>query len=288
MRQSSRLTLFAVTAVVLVIGALGYRYYSQNPHVLNKLPSFPSLPLSAGVPMSNESTSQIQVLPGQDGETPTPVTDSTEKLPTTTSITLPEPVTTVTLTQPVVFDQNAAQLGTTLSLLLNAWPQGGPLPRKLAEAAYQLAAKSGQMDLARAAALLRTSTPREGPITLNVLLLETSQALTLDPPANLPVNAAAAEKEKSWFRRQLEQIVTISNVPATQSRWSNSLAVVQQALVRGAVNDAAQRLESSPLSGDSRLDTLRDSVHNYLGQNGKLTQLITSYTNTYLINGNTE
>jgi hypothetical protein len=288
MRQSSRLTLFAFTSVVLVIGALGYRYYTANPHVLTKLPSFPALPLSAGVPLSSESTSQIQVLPGQDGETPTPVTDSSHKLPSTTSITLPEPVATVTLTQPLVFDQNAAQLGTTLSLLINAWPQGGPLPRKLAEAAYQLAAKSGQMDLARAAALVRSSTPREGPITLNVLLLETSQALTLDPPANLPVNAAAAEKEKSWFRRQLEQIVTISNVPATQSRWTNSLQVVQQALVRGAVNDAAQRLESSPLSGDDRLDTLRDSVHNYLGQNGKLTQLITSYTNTYLINGNTE
>lgn len=289
MRQSSRLTLFAATAVVLVIGALGYRYYTHNPQILPKLPSFPALPLSAGVPLSNGSTSQIEVLPGQDGDTPTALISSTDKLATSTTIILPEEVTaTVPLSQTLVFDQNAAQLGTTLSLLLNAWPQGGPLPRKLADASYQLAANTGRMDLARAAALLRSSTPREGPVTLNVLLLETSQALTLSPPENLPVNAAEAEKRKSWFRKQLEQLVTISNTPATQNLWSTSLLTVQQALVRGAVTDAAQRLDSSPLKKDDRLDHLRESVRDYLGQNGKLTQLINTYINTYLINGYTE
>lgn len=283
MRQSSRLTLFATTAVVLVIGALGYRYYTQHPARFTGLPSLP--PLSAGVPLPAESTSRIEVLPGQDDDTPTPLTSSAEPLATSTTIILPPQsgAASSPTVQPLVFDQNAAQLGTTLSLLLNAWPQGGTLPRQLAEAAHRLAVKSGQAELARVAALLRSSTPREGPVTLNVLLLETTQALALTPPQDLPATAAEAEAQKSWFRKQLEQIVTITNTPATQTRWSNGLLTVQQALVRGAVTDAARRLDEPPLADDPRLDRLRDSVRNYLAQNGKLTQLITTYTNTYLI-----
>jgi hypothetical protein len=215
------------------------------------------------------------------------VTDSTHPLATTTSITLP-PAEVAPVIKPAVFDPTAARLGTTLSLLVNSWQNGGVLPRQLAAAAANLARETGQPALVNAANALRSSTPREGPITLQVLLLETSSVVTLDPPENLPETDAQAEAAKSWFRKQLEKLVNISSTPSTQHRWVTAILAVQQQLVRGAVSDAKASLESRPLDNDPRLEPLRILVHDYLAQTSKLTNLVTTYTNTYLTNKDAE
>ena len=264
----------ATTAVILAGGAMGYLLYQRYE------PST-GLALAAGTPLPPTSTATIAVLPGQDGLSGTPVTDSNHLLPSTSSITLP-PVEPAPVIKPAVFDPTAARLGTTLSLLVNSWQNGGVLPRQLASAAVDLARETGQPALVNAANALRSSTPREGPITLQVLLLETSSVVTLTPPDNLPENDVQAEAEKSWFRKQLEKLVNISNTPSTQNRWVTAILSVQQQLVRGAVNDAKAALESRPLDNDPRLEPLRILVHDYLAQTTKLTNLVTTYTNTYL------
>lgn len=266
------------TALIIVGGAaVGYTIYQRD-----FAPGNATVKLAAGTPLPPTSTSQIAVLPGQDGLAGATITDSSHPLPSTTSITLPQPEA-APVAQPAVFDPTAARLGTTLSLLVNAWPSGGVLPRQLASAAAQLAHETGQPALVNAANALRSSTPREGPITLQVLLLEASNVVTLAPPENLPEDDAAAEAQKSWFRKQLENLIHISSTPSTQNRWTTAILAVQQQLVRGAVNDAKAALESSPLEADPRLEPLRTVVHDYLAQTGKLTHLVTTYTNTYLI-----
>lgn len=263
------------TAAILIGGAaIGYKLYQTYE-------AAPGPTIAAGTPLPPTSTSQITVLPGQDGTVGTTLTDSNQLLPSTTSITLP-PAEAPVVVKEAVFDPTAARLGTTISLLMNAWPNGGPLPRQLAAAAAGLARESGQPALVNAANALRSSTPREGPLTLQVLLLETAAVVNLAPPENLPETDVQAEAEKSWFRKQLENIIHISSTPATQNRWVTAILTVQQQLVRGAVNDAAASLESSPLEADPRLEPLRTVVRDYLGQTGKLTNLVTAYTNTYL------
>lgn len=264
------------TALVILAGAgVGYQLYQRHQA------DAPGPALAAGTPLPPTSTANIVVLPGQDGLSGTPLTDSTNQLPSTASITLP-PVEAAPVIKPAVFDPVAARLGTTLSLLVNAWQNGGVLPRQLASAAAGLARETGQPALVNAANALRSSTPREGPITLQLLLLETSAVVTLTPPENLPENDVQAEAEKSWFRKQLEKLVNISSTPATQNRWVTAILAVQQQLVRGAVNDAKASLESRPLDNDPRLEPLRILVHDYLAQTSKLTNLVTTYTNTYL------
>lgn len=236
--------------------------------------------VGAGQPLPAQSSSLITVLPGQEGETATPVTQSNQPLASSATISIVPP--TPAAPPPAVFDATAARLGTTLSLLVSAWPNGGPLPRQLAAAASQVAQQTNQPQVAQAAAALRSATPREGPLTLPVLLLETSHALTLTPPENLPQDDAAAQARKSWFRKQLEQLVHISSTPATQNRWSAAMLLTQQQLVRGSVADAAQTLSRSPLVADARLNALRDLVRAYISQTGKLTALVSAYTSTYL------
>lgn len=271
--------LLVPTIAVLTVGGSGLVYYLYQ----QQSGGVSTAKVAAGLPLPPTSSSKINVLPNQDG-LGTPVTSSDAPLPSTTSITLPQaPETQIAPAKSAVFDPTAARLGTTLSLLINAWPNGGPLPRQLATAAAQLANETGQPALASAANALRSSTPREGPVTLQVLLLETSNVVQLTPPENLPQNDVQAEEQKSWFRKQLEKIVTISENPATQNRWVTAINTVQQQLVRGAVTDAMANLESSPLEADSRLEGLRILTRNYLSQSGKLTNLITTYTNTYLL-----
>lgn len=272
----SRIAIPTITVAVLAGGALGYTLYQQH------LATAPQPTVAAGMPLPPTSTSHIAVLPGQDGLAGTELTNSAQPLPSTTSITLTPTEATPKPQGPAAFDPNAARLGTTLSLLVNAWPNGGPLPRQLASAAAQLAAQTGQPALVNAANALRSVTPREGPLTLQVLLLETSAVVTLAPPENLPQDDATAEAQKSWFRVQLEKLVQISSTPATQNRWVTAILSVQQQLVRGAVNDARAALESAPLEGDPRLEPLRHLVADYLGQTAKLNNLVTTYTNAYL------
>ncbi len=277
MKLPSRL--LVPTLALLTVSGGGLVYYLYQQQSTTGTP----VNVAAGLPLPPTSSSKINVLPNQDG-LGTPVTSSDTPLPSTTSITLPQaPETQIAPAKNAVFDPTAARLGTTLSLLLNAWPNGGPLPRQLATAAAQLANETGQPALASAANALRSSTPREGPVTLQVLLLETSHLVTLAPPENLPQTDVQAEEQKSWFRKQLEKIVTISETPATQNRWVTAINTVQQQLVRGAVTDAMANLESSPLEADPRLEGLRILTRNYLNQSGKLTNLITTYTNTYLL-----
>ncbi len=276
MPRSARLALPALTILALSGAAVGYYLYQAQPG---------SARLAAGTPLPPTSSSHITIHPGQDG-LGTPITASDQPLPSTASITLPQPVAPVaTPSQPSVFDPTAARLGTTLSLLLNAWPQGGVLPRQLAAAAAQLATQTGQPALASAANALRSSTPREGPVTLQLLLLEATHVVQLPPPENLPQTDQQAQAAKSWFRQQLEKIVTITDTPATQNRWVTAIMAVQQQLVRGAVADAMASLESSPLEADPRLEPLRRLTRDHLNQTGKLTHLITTYTNTYLLKG---
>lgn len=281
MKIPAKVFLPAVVVILAAGGGVGYELYKRHHTALGTT-------LAAGTPLPPTSTSQILVLPSQnglqqDGLAGTPVTDSTHPISSTASITLPPVESSGTeVVPPAVFDPTAARLGTTLSLLVYAWPNGGVLPRQLAAAAAGLADQTGQPALAHAAAALRSSTPREGPITLQVLLLEATSVVTLDPPADLPQNDVQAEAEKSWFRKQLENLIHISNTPSTQNRWVTSILAVQQQLVRGAVNDASAALSSSPLENDPRLEPLRTLVHDYLAQTGKLTNLVTTYTNTYL------
>lgn len=272
----ARLAIPATAAVILAGGALGYTLYKQY------IETAPLPAIAAGMPLPPTSTSHINILPGQDGLAGTTLTSSDALLPSTASITMPQDDTAPAPQGPAVFDPNAARLGTTLSLLVNAWPNGGVLPRQLASAAAQLAAQSGQPALVNAANALRSSTPREGPLTLQVLLLETAAVVTLPPPDNLPENDLVAEAEKSWFRLQLEKLVQISDTPATQNRWVTAILAVQQQLVRGAVVDARASLESPPLEADPRLEPLRRLVADYLGQTARLNNLVTTYTNTYL------
>lgn len=280
MSLPAKLLLPATAVVVLAGGVIGYTLYSRHQ-------AASTLGVAAGTPLPPTSTSQITVLPGQDGLAGTPLTASNNILPSTSSITLPaeEPAPVV---KEAVFDPTAARLGTTLSLLVSAWPNGGPLPRQLAAAAAGLAEESGQPALVTAANALRSSTPREGPITLQVLILETAAVVGLEPPENLPEDDAQAEAAKSWFRKQLESLVHISSTPSTQNRWVTSILAVQQQLVRGAVLDAKITLENKPLEADPRLEPLRTLIANYLTQTGKLTNLVTAYTNTYLTVKNDE
>lgn len=276
-------TRFAIPATAVVIlagGALGYTLYQQY------IVTAPQPAVAAGMPLPPTSTSHIAVLPGQDGLGGTTLTSSDAILPSTASITLPTEDQPPAPRGPAIFNPNAARLGTTLSLLVNAWPSGGPLPRQLAAAAAQLAAQTGQPAIINAANALRSSTPREGPLTLQVLLLETASVVTLPPPDNLPEDDAAAEAAKSWFRIQLEKLVQITDTPSTQNRWVTSILAVQQQLVRGAVSDARATLESAPLEADPRLEPLRHLIADYLSQTTKLNNLVTSYTNTYLMPDN--
>lgn len=236
---------------------------------------FKTSTVGAGQPLPG-STTQINVL-----EEAQPVANGTETSSSTTIIT-PAPARVV---PPAVFDKTAAQLGTTLSLLLSTWQNGGPLARQLAADAATLAEQTGQPALEDAAAALRTTTPREGPTTLNLLLVEIAQALTLTPPEDLPTDDAAAEKQKSWLRKELENLVNIRSTPETQNRWSTSLAAVQVMFARGLVADGLASLSSAPLSGDPRLNTLRADAKTYLSQTGKLNNLITAYTSTFTLNG---
>ncbi len=272
----ARLAIPATAVVILAGGALGYTLYKQY------IETAPLPAVAAGMPLPPTSTSRINVLPGQDGLAGTTLTTSDAILPSTSSITLPQEAATAHPAGPAVFDPTAARLGTTLSLLVNAWPNGGPLPRQLASAAAKLAAQTGQPALVNAANALRSSTPREGPLTLQVLLLETASVVTLAPPENLPEDDLAAEAQKSWFRKQLEKLVTITDSPATQNRWVTAILAVQQQLVRGAVTDARASLESAPLESDPRLEPLRRVIADYLGQTTRLTNLVTTYTDTYL------
>lgn len=277
MKLPARLLIPTIALLTVTGGGLVYYLYQQHAAGAS------AVSVAAGLPLPPTSTSKINVLPNQDG-LGTPITSSDTPLPSTTSITLPQaPATQVVPVKNAVFDPTAARLGTTLSLLINAWPNGGPLPRQLATAAAQLANETGQPALASAANALRHATPRQGPVTLQVLLLETSNVVTLAPPEDLPQTDVQAEEQKSWFRKQLEKLVTISETPATQNRWVTAINTVQQQLVRGAVTDAMAALESSPLEADPRLEPLRRLTRDYLGQSGKLTHLITTYTNTYLL-----
>lgn len=232
--------------------------------------------LGAGAPLAGSNT-QIEVL-----EEAQPVTTSTENLSSNTTIAAPtQPARII---PPAVFDKTTAQLGTTISMLLSTWQQGGPLVRQLANDAANLADATGQPVVADAAAGLRSSTPREGPATINLLLVEVAQALTLSPPDDLPVDTATAEAQKSWLRKQLEQLVNIRSTPNTQNSWSTSLAAAQLLIARGLVVDASEALNSSPLSSDSRLDTLRADIKANLSQTGKLNNLVTAYTSTFTVN----
>jgi|GEM_PF-7006067 len=287
--RKSRTTILLVSAVVVVGGAVAYRFLGWQPMAF-RVPHI-ALPqqVGAGLPLAGD-TSTITVLKGnEDAAEATQLTDSAHPLATTTSVTIvddaaqPATAQTSATVPPPVFNATAAQLGTTLALLVNAWPQGGQLPHQLAAAAAQLADATGQPQLASAAASLRSATPREGPLTLQVLLLEASNAAALTPPANLPQDAKQAQEQKSWFRKQIEQLISISTTPATQNSWSQAVLTAQQQLARGAVADAMQTLKSSPLADDKRLTTLRSLVHDYLAQSGKLTNLVTAYTNTYLL-----
>ncbi len=273
----ARIAVPAITVAVLAGGALSYKLYQQYIETAHQ----PTV--GAGMPLPPTSTSHIAVLPGQDGLAGTELTNSAQPLPSTTSITLTPAEAPAKPQGPATFDPNAARLGTTLGLLVNAWPNGGPLPRQLASAAAQLAAQTGQPSLVNAANALRSITPREGPLTLQVLLLETASVVTLPPPENLPEDDTAAEAQKSWFRKQLEKLVQISSTPSTQNRWVTSILAVQQQLVRGAVADARAALESAPLEADPRLEPLRRLIADYLSQTAKLNNLVTAYTNTYLL-----
>ncbi|MBI1308586.1 MAG: hypothetical protein GC129_01830 [Proteobacteria bacterium] len=261
-----RFLLFTLFSCFII--AIGFLLWTRE--YPNTLPGFQSL--GAGEPLA-QSSSSINVL-----EEAQPLVEEDSSSPTTTvQITTPTPQP-----RPAEFDKTSAQLGTTLALLLSSWPQGGILPHQLANSAANLADATGQPAVAKAAAALRSATPREGPATISYLMVEVNQALTLAPPQDLPVDAASAEASKSWFRQQLEKIITIRS-PETQNNWSTSLLTVQQQIARGAVVDARQALTSKPLSADGRLDNLRNAVETYIAQSGRLNNLVTTYVNTFLL-----
>lgn len=289
-KSSAGSYLAAGVVVAAAAGAIGWWQYQQSATGAEKV--------GAGTPL-NQSASHINVLkaPPEAEEPAQPLTSSAELLPSsahisladesaaTTSTTTPPAAPAQTVPQPAVFNQTAVQLGTTISLLASSWANGGPLPRQLADTAAALAEKTGQHPVADAAYVLRGATPREGPVTLNLLLVQAAQMLTLAPPEGLPEDDAAAEAQKSWLRKQLEQLITISSTPQTQNRWSVGLRTAQQQIARGMVADAFTTLTESPLAGDDRLGPLRTSVRGYLDQTGKLNNLVTTYSNTFLTGG---
>lgn len=257
--STARLLAFTVIATF----ALGAWYTYSN--------YFPATNLGAGVPLTSSST-EINVL------------EEAEPMPFTTSSTTQVQVVAPTPIPPATFNETTAKLGTTLSLLVNSWSRGGPQTRSLAAAASELADQTGQPAVAEAAAALRTATPREGPITQSLLLIEVAHALTLGAPSDLPEDDTAAEAQKSWLRKQIENLVTIQATPSTQNRWSMALLTAQQQIARGIIEDAQITLTSSPLSADSRLDELRGLTKGYISQTGKLYNLVDAYTQTFLTN----
>jgi hypothetical protein len=197
----------------------------------------------------------------------------------TVNIPIPETATT-----PAVipgFNPTTAKLGTTISLLVSSWAEGGVLPRQLANTAAELAAQTGHPAVADAARELRSITPREGPTTQSLLLIEAARVLTLPPPADLPQTDAQSQAQKSWLLKQIENWVSIDTT-TSQDRWSINIRNTQQLLARGLVADAAQLLNAQPLSEDLRLTPLRDITASYLSQRGRLINLVTTYTNTFL------
>lgn len=263
----------------LLIGLIGLTLLGAGTAILVKNYYYSgNSKLGVGQPLASSNT-EIKVL-----EEAQSVTASTEKLASTATITAPkEPEKPV---PPAIFDKTAAQLGTTLSLLLSTWQQGGPLPRQLAADAATLAENTGQPALEDAASALRASTPREGPTTLNVLLVEVAQALALAPPEDLPADDTAAEAQKSWLRKEFEKLVNIHTAPDTQNRWHTALAAVQMMFARGLVVDGMEALNNAPLAHDARLNPLRAEVKAYISQTGKLNNLITTYTSTFTVNQN--
>lgn len=192
------------------------------------------------------------------------------------------PVMPVTPQPAEAFNPTQAKLGSALALLVSSWAEGGVLPRQLANTVAELAAQSGVPTVAEAALALRSATPREGPATQSLLLVEASRVLALPVPEHLATSDAAAQARKSWVQQQLEQWVTVEVVPATQNRWAINLHNTQQLLARGLVADAAQLLNSTPLVEDTRLNGLRGAVAAYLNQRGKLVKLVTAYAGTVL------
>lgn len=272
--------LWAGVALAALVGAGGWWAY-QN---MGKSPQ-----VGAGQPL-NQSASHISVLKAPEAETAQPVTSSAELLPSAAQISLAQGTQAGAAAQPtpppapkpVVFDKTAVQLGTTISLLAGSWGNGGTLPRQLADTAAALAEKTGQHAVMEAAETLRAATPREGPVTLSLMLVQINQVAALQPPENLPEDDAAAQAQKSWLRKQLEQLISISSTPQTQNRWSVALRTVQQQIARGMVADAFTTLTEAPLAGDDRLAPLRASVRGYLDQTGKLNNLAITYTNLFL------
>lgn len=278
-QKGNRAYLLLGAGVLATAGAAGWWAFTHQK---------PGPQLEADKPL-DQSTASITVLhgaPATGNEAAQTLTTSSEKLASQAQIALKEEETAAKpiAPKPVVFNQTAVQLGTTISLLVSSWPAGGTLPRELADTATILAEATGQHTVADAAQTLRNATPREGPVTLNLLLVEVAQALTLQPPANLPETDAEAEAGKSWLRKQLEQLVHISSTPQTQNRWVSGLQTVQQQIARGMVTDAFNTLTETPLAGDDRLSRLRAATRGYLDQTGKLNKLVTAYGNTFLQN----
>jgi hypothetical protein len=288
-RPTTPQLLAATVLIVLAVGGIGYTLWNHNS---SSLSAFPQDKLAAGLALSPDSSAKITVLKAPvPTESGTPVTQSDELLPSSSHVSLidgnakPAAAATPTPTQvpAPVFNPNAARLGTTLSLLLSTWDQGGALPHQLANTASQLAEKTGQPALIAAAKDLRRVTPREGPLTQPLLLVETSKALALKAPADLPVTNEQAEAEKSWFRRQLELLIQIDSKVASQNNWDAAMLTVQQFIARGAITDAANMLDETPLRQDNRLSSLREQVRTYLMQRGRLNHAVTTYANTFLM-----
>lgn len=271
--------LFLLAVVGIIAAAAGGSWWAYTQH--KQGPTAESL--AAGLTLSNQSTSKINVLKAPtESESGQTLTQSNQILPSTAQVNLVTETEVLPSTQPAVFDENAARLGTTLSLLLSTWGQGGVLPRQLANAAAGLAEQTGQKALASAAADLRRSTPREGPATLSLLLVEADKILALGAPKDLPETDAAAQAETSWFRRQIALLIHVG-APSSQTTWTSSMLTAQQLIARGAVADAANVLDTAPLGPDTRLNPLRLQLRTYLLQTGRLTHTITTYANTFLV-----
>lgn len=245
--------------------------------------SGPVTAVGAGDPLPPQSSARIELV-----EEPTPMPAGLGG--GEVRIGEPLPVAAMPAAPAAQLDDLAGlKLGTSLALLTQAYANGGPLARSMANVVQELAREAGQADLARVADTLRNATPMVGPMTIAALTNEAQRMLTAGAPADLPVSATVPAASDSWWTRQLEKFVTIKRGgEASADAWTRQLRLAQAQLARASAADAKLTLQAVPLAGDARLDLLRRMTEEYLDQQGKLTNLLNTYVRVYLNRALTE
>lgn len=260
---------------LLAVAGGGYAYWSahQTEH------------LGAGTPLPAFGNADIHVLKEPTQPQGTLLANGPTAQTGTVSITEVTPPPAPEPANETLPNVEGLKLGTTISLLTQAYANGGTLTRQLANVAVdQVHAANVGGELRGAVQRLRDATPQEGPTTPLMMLAEAIRVEAQKAPADLPQSVTPEQPSGNWFVRQLKKLVIFQTNPNDSvDGWTSQLRLAEIQLSRGNGADALVTLTSTPLKEDPRLNTLRQLTRDYLDQQANLTNLINAYTRTFLL-----